>query len=369
MDTRTAEDRREYRIGPEESERIRILKVWFIILVVFIHAYSEEVHFAEGNMVLEVPLWMQWIKYAISRVIARCAVPGFFFLSALLLYRRDFTWGGNMRKKVKSLLVPYGIITTFWIAAIFAAQHIGPLSGFILEDSVYNVRAWSWRDLLNAYAGLQGPDYVPLVYPFWFMRDLFVLDLLAPALKALIDRLPRLVLLALVVLMALDVPGLWFLSQQAIVYFCLGYYAVKYGLHLTDADRLPGLPLAAAYIAAVVLDTALRGAQLQYLARHASILLGLLFFARFTTRSRDGAWRRLLLRLASYSMPIYLFHELALTFLKKAAARLLPASVPFQVLQYIGIPAVIIGCCILGSMLLKKLLPGVYGVLTGGRKL
>lgn len=366
MRTQTLAGRREYVISEDSSERIRILKVWFIILVVFIHAYSEEIHFAEGDMVLEVPLWLQWTKYAISRVIARCAVPGFFFLSSLLLYRRDFTWADNMRKKVKGLLVPYVIITTFWIVTIFAAQHIGPLSGFVLADSVYNVRGWSWKDLLNAYAGLQGPDYVPLVYPFWFMRDLLALNLLAPAIRALIDRLPRLTLLALGLAMALDLKMPWFLSQQAVVYFFLGCYAVKYRLQLSDADRLPGLLLAAAYAAAVAADTALRGAQMQYLVRHVSIILGLLFFTRSTAWFRGG-WRRLLLRLAGYSMPVYLFHELALTFLKKAAARLLPSSVPFQVLQYVGIPAVIIGGCVLGSMALKKLLPRVYAVLTGGR--
>lgn len=356
-----------YVITEEESAQVRLLKLWFIVMVVFIHAYTEEVHFSEGDVVLEMPAWLTAVQYAIGRVIARCAVPGFFFFSALFLYRRPFTWRRNMKKKVRTLLVPYVLVTTFWALALFAALHVPALGGLVQADSFYNVRAWSAVDLLNAYLGLGGPDYLPLVYPLWFVRDLLALNLLAPVVKKLIDRLPVPVLLVLGGLTALHVRMLWFLDTQALLFFCLGYYAVRYHISLSEVKKVPFWPLAVLYAIAVAADCLLRGASTQHLARVVSIVLGLLFFARLTAMLRPGVWRDRLLWLAGYVTPIYFFHELALTFLKKVAVKVLPQTTVMQTVQFFGIPVVIIALCVAGGALLKRIAPRVYAVVTGGR--
>lgn len=363
----TAAAERKYVITEEESAQVRLLKLWFIVLVVWIHAYAEEVHFGDGNVVLAVPAWLATVKYAISRVIARCAVPGFFFFSALFLYRRPFGWRDNMRKKVRTLLVPYVIVTTFWVVVFFAVLHIPALGGLIQEDSFYNVRGWSAVDLLNAYLGLGGPEYLPLVYPLWFVRDLLVLNLLAVALKWLVDRFPVLVLAALAVLTAVNVQMIWFLSVQGLVFFCLGYYAVRYGISLSSVKRLPFWPLAALYGLSVAADCMLRGMPVQHLARAASIVLGLLFFARLSFMLRPRAWRDRLLKVAGYVTAVYFFHEPALTLLKKVAVRVLPQTPLWQLAQFFGIPAVVIGLCLVGGMAFKRVAPRLYGVVTGGR--
>lgn len=105
----------KYILSGEDSTRINILKVWLTILVVFIHSYSEEIYMVGGNIVLEIPAWLDWFKYIISVVVARCAVPAFFFISAILLYKRDFVWKDNIKKKLKTLVVPYMLLNTFWI--------------------------------------------------------------------------------------------------------------------------------------------------------------------------------------------------------------------------------------------------------------
>lgn len=358
---------REYVITEEESAQVRLLKLWFIVLVVWIHAYTEEVHFGDGDVVLAVPAWLAAVKYAVSRVIARCAVPGFFFFSALFLYRRPFGWRENMRRKVRTLLVPYVIVTTFWIAAFFAALHVPALEGLIQADSFYNVRAWSAVDLLNAYLGLGGPDYLPLVYPLWFVRDLLVLNVLALALKWLVDRFPVLVMVTLAILTAANVRMIWFLSVQGSVFFTLGYYAVRYGVSLSSVKRLPFWPLAVLYGLLVAVDCMLRAMPMQHLARAASIVLGLLFFARLSFMLRPGAWRDRLLKLAGYVMAVYLFHEPALTLLKKVTVRVLPQTPLWQMAQFIGIPAAVIGLCLVGGIAFKRVAPRIYGVVTGGR--
>lgn len=360
-------EREAYAVTEEESAQIRLLKLWFIVLVVFIHAYAEQVHFGGGDVVLRLPGWLAAVEYAVGRVIARCAVPGFFFFSALFLYRRPFAWRRNMARKVRTLLAPHLLVTTFWVLALYGALRVPALAGFVRDDSFYNVRAWSAVDLANAYLGLAGPDYLPLVYPFWFVRDLLALNLLAPALQKLIDRFPAAVLAALGALTAANVRMIWFLSVQGVVFFCLGYYAVKYRVPLSAVKRLPPWPLAGLYGGAVALDCLLRGAPDQHLARAVSIVLGLLFFARLTAALRPGPGRDRLLRLAGYVTPVYFFHEPALTFLKKAAVRLLPQTPLAQAAAFFGIPAVVIGLCVAGGAVCRRAAPRLYAVLTGGR--
>ncbi len=358
-----------YTITDSESERIRLLKLWLTVMVVFIHSYAEQVHFVDGDVALDVPLWLDWTKYAVSKVICQCAVPGFFFLAGLLLYRRPFSWADNMRKKVKTLLIPYLLLNTFWIGFYFAAQHIGPLRGFFTRGQNL-VAGWDWRQWLGAYTGMGRAYNQPVLYPLWFVRDLFVLNLLAPALKRLIDALPRITLAALGALALLNVDlHLFFLSRNGLVFFCLGCYAVRVDLHLSDLDRISCRLPAAAYLLAILADCLMRGRPLQYLAHFCVIVLGLLFFARCTALPRDPVWRGRLLALAGYSLPVYLFHEMHLVILLKLTAKLLPGSGFFLTVCYFGIPPAIIAYCVVLSRLMARFVPGLYRILTGGRRL
>ena len=108
----------------EESDRIRIVKWMAIVMVVFLHAYTTEVSFADGKNTAALPQWLMLLETGVSQIIARCAVPIFFLLSAVLLFRGDHTYGEMIRKKIKTLLVPYLIWNTFWILVFIALQSL-----------------------------------------------------------------------------------------------------------------------------------------------------------------------------------------------------------------------------------------------------
>lgn len=56
----------EYLIGKNESERLQIIRVWFTVMVVFIHACTKNVNFVGEALLLDVPIWLDWLKYLIS---------------------------------------------------------------------------------------------------------------------------------------------------------------------------------------------------------------------------------------------------------------------------------------------------------------
>lgn len=62
----------------EESDRIRIVKWMAIVMVVFLHAYTTEVSFADGKNTAALPQWLMLLETGVSQVISRCGVPIFF---------------------------------------------------------------------------------------------------------------------------------------------------------------------------------------------------------------------------------------------------------------------------------------------------
>ncbi len=348
----------KYIISSEESTRISILKVWLTILVVFIHSYSEEINIVGDNIVLDIPVWLDWIKYIISRVIARCAVPAFFFISAVLLYKKEFLWKKNIKKKLFTLVIPYVILNSFWILFYFTAQHINAVSVYFSNPD--NIIA-NW----GAYEWIMAYTKTPLVYPLWFLRDLFVLNLLAKVIKAAIDKFPRLMLIVLAVLFIAGAEVRF--VYMSIVFFSLGYYFVKYDLHFSDIDKLNKWVLAAVYIVTVVLACLTRHTELGYLFINLTIVPGILFFISMATRIKSESLKDKIVWVSKYSFCIYLFHEMNLFILKKLLGKLLPTDAFFQTIQYFGIPVIIIVFCIVLSEVLKKFLPKVFALLTGNR--
>lgn len=66
------------RMTKEESDRIRIVKWIAIVMVVFLHAYTTEVNFADGTNTAALPGWLMFLETGVSQIIARCGVPLFF---------------------------------------------------------------------------------------------------------------------------------------------------------------------------------------------------------------------------------------------------------------------------------------------------
>lgn len=328
---------------------IDLMKVGFLFMVIFLHALDEETRFAGAVAVQELPAVLAWCRDVLTRQVLRCAVPGFFLLSGALLFRREFSWKANLARKFRRLLVPYLLLNTFWLAVCLAGRRIGALSAYFSSEAtnVYGWNAWQW---LNAYAGFEGE---PVAYHLWFLRDLFVLNLLAGQARKAMERWPRLVLAVLAVLYGAGVESPFFcLRTEALCFFCLGYYVVKYPVWRTWLKAVPAGWLWLAYGLAVL------GAMAVQWLHGAAVVIGLCCWWRLASglaEKKHGPWLPVLVR---HGYGIYLFHEMGLTALKKLCVQMCPGLV------WLVPAAVIAGCCAV-CVLLEKHQSGVYGLLTG----
>ncbi len=349
----------------ETSRRISSLRFLLIVFVVFIHNTGWRMEYASGVQVFEVPRWADLVRIFLSDIVARCAVPLFFLFSGYLLFRKEEPFARIVRKKTRSLLVPY-LLWNGMAVAFYAAAQALPLARDYFTNPANDFRSFGLLQWVDAFAGLftsRAP--FPIVYPLWFIRDLFILSLLSPVFRKLAGAAPVLLLGALGLLWAFDL-DIMILSTEALLFFTLGLYAARWkpGLAAMDAIRLADLGLLWAAVIALELFPFAGMPPVHKL----NVILGALFFLRLSwwlVRS-DGLYR-LLARLEGYAFFVYAFHEPLMTICKKVGARVIPMRGGWVLLHYFLVTAIVIAVSLACGVLLKRLLPAPYALLTGGR--
>ena len=61
-------------------------------------------------------------------------------------------------------------------------------------------------------------------------------------------------------------------------------------------------------------------------------------------------------------------HEFNLTALKKVFAIIIPQTLLFHFIEYLGIPFIILLFCLILCIILEKYMPGLYNLISGGRR-
>ena len=361
-----AKNNTELLITREESQRISILKLLMAFMVVFIHSYKTDINFAGEVVAFDAPVWFEIVRFTISEVLSRSAVPVFFFLSAYFLYRKPFSWKKNIAKKAKSILVPYFILNTFWIVVYFICQHIPAVSSFFSNPDTI-VADWGITGWLSAFFG--SAKINPMLAPLWFLRDLFIFNLLACVFGWIADKLGHFSLAIYVLLwLFLESTGIFFMNIQGLCFWGIGCYFAKQRISLSSLDKYKKW-IIIAYVCLVIATVALRNTPgiLFLSVSRLCKLVGLAFWYVCATKFEDGKTKGRLLSLSKYGFCIYLFHEMALSFTRKTFTRILPHTLPYSVALYFGIPIIIIIYCLVLSYLLDRYVPKFYGIISGGR--
>ena len=355
-----------YNISRDLSERINIFRFILMIMVIYIHSYGSVSVFSADAVSMESAPWFKDTKYIISQIITRAAVPGFFLISSILLYRKPFTWSENMKKKLRSLAIPYMIVNCAWILLFFILQSISFTAG-IFSNADNIVRNWDLRQWSNALFGLPD-DSVPFLYPLWFLRDLLILNLFAVIVWKLVDKLPELMFAAALYLWFFrSIPNTAVPDYQAVAFWIFGAYIVRRNIRLDIPDKFPLIFPAALLAVCIYLYMPVAYVDEYLPLLNLCITLSLVSVFVLCSKLQKTGFKAFLLKISSYSFSIYLFHEFTTLLFRKIGATVFPATVISQFLQYMLIPFIVTAFCIVFSIVLKKLMPHFYTLLNGGR--
>lgn len=352
----------EYVLTKEESERIDLLKLIAIVFVVFIHSYTTSVNFGSGAVVVEQPVWLDVIEYTLSQVIARCGVPLFFLLSAVLLFKKKRAYLPLLKEKARTLLFPYLFWNTVWILVFWMLQSI-PFTADYFSGSNTLIKDCDFFDWLKLYGiGAQQPQD----YPLWFMRDLMVVTLFYPLLDVVTEKIPKVVLFlsVLLLLIPLDFP-----FKEALLWTCLGACAVKLSLHMNLLDELsmPVMGLLYGAVAVALVCFHRLNVEVPSLST-AFVFLGIAVWVKITRCIYDHpACKGALLSLSQWVFVIYVAHELTLSCLRKVCFKVLGNDPVIALALYIALPVAVILLCVALGKILQALTPKLYYAVTGGR--
>lgn len=206
----------------EKQFRNRVIWMQCIlcILVIWVHSY---------NIDIFKPVRLAWfvggLESFISDGLGQTAVPGFFMISAFLFYRR-FDWDQLVRKwksRFHTLVLPYMIWNLIYYIAYFLMTNTPAVRRHLHRSRVH----FNLSELFFAVV------YFRYNSVFWFMFQLILLVMLAPAVYVLLRRKPLgaavLVTAFACLMVRVELP---FLNMDALMYYLIGAYAALHGENL-----------------------------------------------------------------------------------------------------------------------------------------
>ena len=226
------------RTNVTQYDVIDFMRFPLIVLVTYAHSYSSvpvDFSLADGT----------WDMYGLARVfvgqiLAKVPMPAFFAISGYLFFHNMEQWNWStyiekIKRRVNSLLVPY-LLWNLLAAVQFTVR--AWRMGRNLDDVGLNIfwvfhhsvgRQTDWIGHINTLTA-------PCNMPLWFLRDLIIVTLIAPAIYYILHRFGKWVLFLLCILYLSGIyaftPGL---SAYSIFFFSAGAFL---SIHQLDPKAL-----------------------------------------------------------------------------------------------------------------------------------
>lgn len=172
------------------SAAITWLRFPIVVMIVMLHCYSV----ALDKSVCQEGFFRAVYPFALW--LGETGVPLAFFISGYLFFVSQKTYKEKLKSRFHSLFVPY----VFWNSLILLVYVVLMWLGHPLEIARKSIADYTWLDYLNAYwirGKIQGGNGVPLLCPYWFIRNLMILCVISPIIYYGIKKAWYLVLLLL----------------------------------------------------------------------------------------------------------------------------------------------------------------------------
>lgn len=357
------------KIDNLSSERLSILRFPLIVGVVFIHAYNTEIRLAAEIIEVEnTRYWIDFFRNLISHGVARVAVPLFFLLSGFFFFT-GFSGSFNhysikVKNRAKTLLIPFLFWNIITILLIGIAQYL-PVTQSFFSGKHSPISSFDMFDYFNAIFGI---DRKPILYQFWFIRDLMVMVLITPAIYLLLKKVPKLTFLVLFSLWFLKVWPIYIPSIAACLFFYIGAYLAHSNTNLFTLDRF-GPFILSVYMVLVLIDTSTKDYMFNIYIHNLGIIFGISSALFLTKRIIQSDYlKKPLLWASSCSFFVFATHEPLLTVVKKIGFKVLhPSSDITMLLLYLLIPTVVIIISVLSYTCLRTISPKFLSFISGGR--
>lgn len=346
-------------------ETIGVLRFPLIVLVVFAHMLPFE----------QQPVQLSWhpndvyvlVSEIISHYFGHLGVHCFFVFSGYFFFLKMTFWGlsgygTRIKKRIKTLAIPYVIWNLIMILAILAKNFVFQQLGLSRDEGYESLHLFSVYELFWG---------IPINFPLWFLRDLIVMTLLSPLFYYffIYTRGYGLALLFFFYLFSIE-PGIPGLSTKAIAFFGLGSYLGLFKHNLLNV-ALPYGRIAGIAAVIILLFAICTGNMADEFYRRVFVLFAgiAVFYAGYRITEHERI-KQHLLDLARPVFFIYAIHMVyILNWLKGALIKSpLAHSGWGMLLGYFMVPLICIGIILMLYATMKRFLPKTLSYITGNRE-
>lgn len=178
------------RTNEDISATISYLRFPATLFVVILHAYTT----ARGIYMPNNTLYVH-TSYILSLCIGQIGVPLFFTISGYLYFiKYNHTlqsYRSKCKNRVKSLLVPYLFWNCFMILLYYTLQNIPTFDSFF-SGANKEISNYTIEDYIRAFWDCNhwnNGNGMPILQPYWYIRNLIILSLLSPLLYLCIHKI------------------------------------------------------------------------------------------------------------------------------------------------------------------------------------
>ena len=348
-------------MSPYLSDKLKVLSFFSIILVLYIHS-----GFHNTPDEIQGMAFNHYLQTSISGMLGRCAVPLFYAISGYLFFLNIdngmlSVWG-KMKRRVKTLLIPFIIAACFFPAFMVGMELFPWTKNYINADGLFsdNFQLPLGDFMQSLFYKTEGSES-PWAFHLWFLRDLIIIISISPLLYYL-RKANAFILLTLFFLIPFFNIKIGFI--YALFWFLAG------SMFLSRLNRVKSKWILPIFVLLSGWELVFPNAIWDYL-QIPIISLGIIGFWHLydalVSEPFDLKRSRRLYLSCQFSFFIYLFHEPTLNVVRKLLTLALGRSSAGFAINYLISPWVFACLFIVIGYYFRKFWPRLYAVCVGGR--
>lgn len=361
------------------SQKFRFYTFICIFLLLFVHGYNlNETYLTPFSTVKEPLTFTTFFEYLFSNGLLRFRIPLLFMISGYIYALQDTKpYWERTKKRATTLLLPYLLWSALGLLLTFLLQRNAYTYQFVLaaqldqmgDNRVYEQVGWSGVLMRWLIA--------PISFQLWFIIALFMYNLLYPVIRWMVVRYPWL-WIGLTAFLWLAYFNFMFIGGQGLFFFSLGVYLQKANFNIERKPKwLSTYICFLFYVASSVIKTFMAfelesEANSTFISLHilhsVTVLSGILaVWFGADKLVRWGMQQPWFLWLSGFSFFIYGFHAPMISYITRWLFSILNDFQYYRFLVYCITPVIVVMICIAIGLLLKKIAPTFFRLLTGGR--
>ncbi|MBS4066918.1 MAG: acyltransferase family protein [Chitinophagaceae bacterium] len=368
------------------SQKFRFFTFVCIALLAYVHGYNLRDTYLNPFSTVDEPLtFTAFFEYLFANGLLRFRIPMLFLISGYLYALYDHrTYKQQLQSRFRTLIIPFLLWSALGLLFTFTLQQIPFTADIVLKsnlDQLGDNRPYTeigWKSIIQRWLT------APIAYQLWFLTTLFVFNLLYPAIRWLVIKVPY-IWLPLTFIYFILIFHLPFIDSRGLFFFSMGVWIQKKNFSVEVQPKWFSLGLCLiTFIGLSVIKTFMAFELEPFDFRTASIfnstaiiltllhqfsviagILAMWFGAdKIIHKIMKQEWFH---KVSGYSFFIFGMHVPLLPYVMTWAMLTFSFLPLHRLILYLLVPLAVLMVCIWIAGLIRKLMPKVYLVLTGGR--